>query len=392
MQNLEKPIKFQDEEIKRICVENFGGTNGIKNWIFGKVGVKGIEGEITKKQALAVTAIRNSFFNNKKIRTFNEFHIFENAQKTYGEEFKNCENLEEITIPSNFQPSDAQFDNCKSLVKLNSESFGKFPKNVNGMFRNCNSLTYINCDNWDMSEVVYGSFLFEKCHNLKVLNCRNWDISKLIHFQSVYAYCRNLTTLYLPNLAGKNSINNLLYGCSKIENNQFPILATHNAKGQYQNGIFWKNQWITTVNASDIPNISVLGGYMFSDCYNLKYVNLKDSNSVTDMEYFPFARCTKLQGITFPNRILKFGVYWGHFYPEAPNTGKYLEHRYLRFFSETPPINLKNDKYNVYNHIYVPASAIEAYKNSNLWDANVVEIKSLEEWEADCDKYNWDKY
>ena len=128
MQNLEKPIKFQDEEVKRICVENFGGANGIKNWIYGKVGIKGIEGEITKKQALAVTAIRNVFFNNKKIRTFNEFELFENALKTYGEEFKNCENLEEITIPTNFQPADAQFDNCKSLVKLNSESFGKFQK------------------------------------------------------------------------------------------------------------------------------------------------------------------------------------------------------------------------------------------------------------------------
>ena len=260
------------------------------------------------------------------------------------------------------------------------------------MFRNCNSLTYINCDNWDMSEVVYGSFLFEKCHNLKSLNCRNWNLSKLIHFQSVYAYCRNLTTLYLPNLAGKNSINNLLYGCTKIENNQFPILASHNALGQYSNGIFLKNQWVTTVNASDIPNISVLGGFMFGDCYNLKYVNLKDSETLTDMECMPFARCTKLQGVTFPNRQLKFGVYWGHFYPEAPNTGKYLEHRYLRFFSETPPINLKNDKYNVYNHIYVPASAIEVYKKSTLWDANFVDIQPLENWESDCDKYNWEKY
>ena len=54
-------MAFEDEEVKRICVANFGGLKGITNSTYGKTGVAGIDGEVTYEQVLAVTNINNLF-------------------------------------------------------------------------------------------------------------------------------------------------------------------------------------------------------------------------------------------------------------------------------------------------------------------------------------------
>lgn len=49
------PIHFDNQDLKRFCVENFGGENGITNKKYGLTGVRGCAGEFTFKQAAAVT-------------------------------------------------------------------------------------------------------------------------------------------------------------------------------------------------------------------------------------------------------------------------------------------------------------------------------------------------
>ena len=49
------PIHFDNQDLKRFCVENFGGENGITDNKYGLTGVRGCAGEFTFKQAAAVT-------------------------------------------------------------------------------------------------------------------------------------------------------------------------------------------------------------------------------------------------------------------------------------------------------------------------------------------------
>ena len=73
-------MAFEDEEVKRICVANFGGLNGITNSDYGKTGVAGIAGEVTYEQVLAVTNIGTLFENNNSIVRFNELVYFKNIK------------------------------------------------------------------------------------------------------------------------------------------------------------------------------------------------------------------------------------------------------------------------------------------------------------------------
>ena len=73
---LNTPIDFEDAEVKRICVENFGGESGITNKRYGTVGVAGMAGELTRRQAAEVSYFGDLFRDNPAIVKFNEFRYF----------------------------------------------------------------------------------------------------------------------------------------------------------------------------------------------------------------------------------------------------------------------------------------------------------------------------
>ena len=100
MHMLEKPtntkmraIAFEDQEVKRICVENWG--DGF------------IQGEITEYEAAQVTTLNSAFYNNTTITKFNELRYFTGLTSLYRSgssdnslgQFYGCTNLTEITIP-----------------------------------------------------------------------------------------------------------------------------------------------------------------------------------------------------------------------------------------------------------------------------------------------------
>lgn len=87
------PIVFEDSEVKRLCVENWGGHY--------------IEGEITEYEASKVTSLSNVFKENTTITKFNELRYFTSLTSLYSSgssdnslgQFYGCSNLTEITIP-----------------------------------------------------------------------------------------------------------------------------------------------------------------------------------------------------------------------------------------------------------------------------------------------------
>lgn len=89
-------LHFKDAEVKRICVENFGGENGISNGVFGQKGIAGYAGEVTYKQAAAVVASVNLFLNNQHIITTEDLTWFVHLSEM---RFSGCENLHTVVFP-----------------------------------------------------------------------------------------------------------------------------------------------------------------------------------------------------------------------------------------------------------------------------------------------------
>lgn len=77
----DEPIVFADDEVKRICVENWGS-----------------DGEITKNQAKAVTTLGTVFKGNTKITSFDELKYFTGVTSLADEAFNACSNLAVLNL------------------------------------------------------------------------------------------------------------------------------------------------------------------------------------------------------------------------------------------------------------------------------------------------------
>ena len=93
-------IRFEDPEVKRICVENWD---------------KDGDGELSMEEAASVSSIGTMFANNKQITSFRGFKLFTGLKVLGGVvsryvSFSNCTNLETIELPN-------------SLVILSYQSF-----------------------------------------------------------------------------------------------------------------------------------------------------------------------------------------------------------------------------------------------------------------------------
>lgn len=97
-------INFVDDEVKRICVANWD-TSG--------------DGEISYKEAKAVTNLDRKFANNALITSFDELQYFTGLKALNyqeGGQFELCENLESIILPNSLEKiGGATFNYCRAL-------------------------------------------------------------------------------------------------------------------------------------------------------------------------------------------------------------------------------------------------------------------------------------
>lgn len=107
-------IDFEDDEVKRICVANWGGE-------YSSTNLYGVPGELTYEQAAAVTSIVGVFNGNTKITSFMELQYFTALRNLSGSTnsaiiFYNCRNLKRVKLPEGVTRCQNIFRNCASLV------------------------------------------------------------------------------------------------------------------------------------------------------------------------------------------------------------------------------------------------------------------------------------
>jgi len=185
------PIVFEDEAVKAICVQNWGGNY--------------IDGEITEHEASLVTSLNNVFKQNTNIIYFKEFRYFTGIT-----DFP-------TTSVSSFAAG--QFYNCTNLLEINMPKIGG-AINLSGLFRNANRLKYIDLTPLMKHSIVgisnafrnagdleYATFphtctmnnsayyLFRNCKKLATINFNDTDWTGVTTYTYAFHECPALATI-----------------------------------------------------------------------------------------------------------------------------------------------------------------------------------------------------
>lgn len=376
-----RPIVFEDPEVKRICVENFGGENGIINKSFGTVGVQGMSGEVTYRQVLAVSFFGNLFKNNNVIRYFNELEYFKNL-KTINDIFNGCSELIETTISKDNQLNGIAnnvFKGCKKLRRINNFNAIKKLIDMENIFNTCESLEYIDFTGIDMSELRRISFSFAFCSNLKSINFGNANFSQVVLFNYMFNKCGNLEELL------------------NFDKDTFGVSVPYNESRYFNGWVFnGAKKLVTEDFIMNVPtNMSnSIGGNFFGEI-DVKYIDLRNYINLKSMSFDVFPGCPNIEGATLPNNtpIVISGTFFSF-----QNAKFNYNRQYIRFLSETPPEIRNYYSGAIPVNWYVPANSIQAYRdyinsiNSYFGVANKIILKPLDDWESDCDTFGWTKY
>jgi len=229
-------MTFEDPEIKKWLVANIGGERGITNGAYGKIGVRGIAGEVTYEQVLATEDV--SIPRNSNIRRFNELVYFRNLKKITFQ----SSSIEEISLPYMSIDINGAFYLCTRLRKLTTK-YGLDVRNVS-IFRGCNSLVDIDTSNWtfsgsstermfdgcslltrldlrnfSMDNVGVATCMFSGCSSLQSLDTSKWNLGNLSNGNSMFSGCSSLQSLDTSkwNLGNLSNGNSMFSGCSSLQ-------------------------------------------------------------------------------------------------------------------------------------------------------------------------------
>lgn len=241
-------ISFEDPEVERVCIQNFGSNGGV-----------------TENQLNVVSNIGDAFKDNTTITKFNEFAYFTGLDSTNWGWFAGCTNLEEITLP-------------RQITRINAYGF-----------QNCSSLTTINLDRIEYID-QYG---LQRCSS----------ITSLVFNAGINLgpeACGQMTSLTSVEFKGDvtGSKYNIFKDCSQLSTVIFDGTVT-NLPGS----IFSGRSTIQSIDLSNVTGYST-DGYQFHSCSALTSVTL--NSSLTSLPRNLFSYCGAMT-ITIPATVTSIG-------------------------------------------------------------------------------------
>ena len=279
--------------------------------------------------------------------------------------FIGCSSLTSVTIPNSVTSIGVwAFYCCSSLTSVT------IPNSVTsiggGAFSNCPSLSSMSVD---PDNTIYDSrdncnAIIRTSDNTLIAGCQSTIIPNSVASIGYGAFsgCTSLTSVTIPNSV--TSIGNYAFQfCTSLTSVTIPNSVT-----SMGTDVFSGCYGLTSVT---IPNsVTSIGNDAFYECSSLTSVTIP--NSVTSIGEWAFCGCASLTSVTIPNSVTSIGEY--AFY-NCIN----LENVYC--YAETVPETetLAFDDSNVKSAtLYVPASAIDAYKTTDPW-STFGTIKTLDE-------------
>ena len=239
-------ISFEDPEVERICHEH---------------------GVYTYGDAREVTSIREWFFRNSEIKSFNELKYFTGLKEITNSAFYECKTLKEIIIPDNITSiGTCAFCRCYSLQSINIHDG---VTNIgDGAFAHCRLLTSVIIP--DGVKNIGGS-AFWWCMNLQEVNIP-YGVTSI--GEAIFECCKSLQAITIPD--------NVTYIGSRAFEHCDSLQSV-----------------IIPVSVEDI------GIHAFSKCTSLQEVTIQDGVGTIDSE--AFSKCSALRAITIPPSVTSIG-------------------------------------------------------------------------------------
>ena len=345
--NPDAPIQFADAYVKAVLVANFD-TNA--------------DGEISYREAAAVTDLGTAFKNNEDIKTFNELSHFSGLSCIAEEAFFGCKNLESTIVPENVKTfGNYAFYNCRLLSAIN------IPEGVTEIgqsaFYNCRKIRSVELP---LSLTSLGTSAFVGCQSLERFAGKysSDDGRILVVNNSLMAFApAGITDYDIP--SGITSLASHAFdGCWYITHITIPYGVM--SMGECAFGA------CKSLESIIIPDsVTSLGYYeTFMYCESLHSVKLPQG--ITEIPFQCFENCTSLLSITIPAGVSEI------------NNRAFMHCISLKsvtVLAENPPSLLGQYAFDDTNDcpIYVPAASVGAYKAEQNWNRYASRIFAIRE-------------
>ena len=155
----------------------------------------------------------------KMLNTIEEIN---NVEKEFIDICIKVEEIEKITSLKCY------FKKCSGLIKIDlSEFIAENIKNLNSMFDGCKNLEYVNVSNWETKKLEKADNLFKNCIKLKKIEGLNdWEVYNVVDMCSMFKNCESLEYLDLNNWRPVNVkwYKQMFAGCKKLKILKFNYL------------------------------------------------------------------------------------------------------------------------------------------------------------------------
>lgn len=287
--------------------------------------------------------------------------------------FAFCSSLTSITLPNSIESiGDNAFNSCSltsivipnSVTKLGENAFSvcekltsiNIPDGIkeipNFLFSYCKALTTITLPS---SVTSIGAYAFISCDKLASINIP-YGVTTI--GRGAFMSCRLLPSIIIPNSVTEIGIE--AFAFSWLES---VTLSEKLEKIEY--GTFYR----TSVKSIIIPNsVTEIVSRAFSEATTLESAIISDNvTTIGDDAFYK----TSLKSITIPAKVKSIGK-------RAFSGYNFLWAREITSLAPVPPV-LGVDCINEFNleHIYVPESSVQAYKDANEWKKYSDKIKAI---------------
>lgn len=292
--------------------------------------------------------------------------------------FYNCWNLKSVTIGDSVTTiSDYAFYRC-GLTSVT------IPNSVTTIgisaFEDCTALTYVTIGD---SVTNFGDYAFSGCRNLRSVAIPN-TVSAIGNH--AFDYCDQLTSITIP-----NSVTTIgggaFYHCSGLTSITIPNSVTtigyqafKDCSGMKRVNITDIDSWYNIHFSDSTSNPLYIAHRLFLNGEEIR--DLEIPNSVNSIGNFAFCGCNPLTNVTIPNTVTAIGK--GAFMgcsgltsieiPDSVNSiGNFAfkdcnSLSVIYCFRRTPPLIENKTFYGCTSaSLYIPVSALNAYKTANYW-------------------------
>lgn len=331
--------------------------------------------------------------------------------------FDYCESLGEISLPSNLTNIGSYaFRNCAEMY-MNTNIPNSVISIGTGAFYNCkkfrcssdnkiklNNITSIpptlfyGCENISKIEISskvtrIGASAFNSCTNLTSVTSSNNSFEKLTNIEdSAFYNCTKLEKFDLNKADYIESINNYaFYNCKKYKGDDSGQLLLKNISLTSIGFYSFYGSGIEKLKISSSCKLRTIQKGAFSNCSDLKCVDMSESKYIQSINAYAFEKCTNLKSIKLSNSIVlindyAFNLCKNIFFIELPTNLKTLGVNCFAFNNDAteihiptglnPPSFSRNDTTNANINIFGEtqpkiicknSTDTNTYKNNTYW-------------------------